>query len=178
MRSLLSPHRSSLPAGIQPSFSQPPPTASLGEPAGSSRARRAPATLAPVTPAAPSAVSFAPLPVKTTSEARLLRAGGRFLPARRRPRAASVPPARALCSQGKGVRAQSTVGRAARRWQSLVRVRWQRWQCAVAARYYQRVTVPVQFWVACGRPAQFRPQLPWWQPLVWRYLLITGWYPR
>ena len=68
--------------------------------------------------------------------------------------------------------------RAARRWQVLVGVRWQQLQCAVASRYYQRVTLPVQFWVACGRPEQFRPQLPWWQPLVWRWLVITGWQRR
>jgi hypothetical protein len=65
--------------------------------------------------------------------------------------------------------------RAARRWQVLVGVRWQRLQCAVASRYYQRVTLPVQWWVACGRREQFRPQLPWWQPFVYRWLVITGW---
>ena len=69
-------------------------------------------------------------------------------------------------------------GRAARRWQVLVGVRWQRFQCRVAALYYQRVTVSVQFWVAAGRPAQFRPQLPWWRPFVWRWLVITGWQSR
>jgi len=56
-----------------------------------------------------------------------------------------------------------------------VRIHWQRWQCAVASLYFQRVTQPVQFWVALGRPAQWRPQLPWWQPFVWRWLVVTGW---
>jgi len=45
-------------------------------------------------------------------------------------------------------------------------------------RYYQRVTVPVQFWVVLGGPEQFRPQLPWWQPFVYRWLVITGWRRR
>jgi hypothetical protein len=69
-------------------------------------------------------------------------------------------------------------GSAARRWHLLVgpaQRGWQRWQGSVAALYYQRVTLPLQWWVAAGRPPQFQPQLPWWQPLVWRYLVITGW---
>jgi hypothetical protein len=68
--------------------------------------------------------------------------------------------------------------RAARRWHILVGVRWQRWQSRVAALYYRRVTLPVQLWVACGQPSQFRPQLPWWQPFVFSYLGITGWARR
>ena len=54
-------------------------------------------------------------------------------------------------------------------------VRWQRLQSRISGFYHQRVTLPVEFWVACGRPPQFRPQLPWWQPFVWQWLLITGW---
>ena len=65
--------------------------------------------------------------------------------------------------------------RATRRWHTLVGVRWQRWQSAVAALYFQRVIQPVRFWVALGQPEQFRPQLPWWRPLVWRWLAVTGW---
>ena len=61
---------------------------------------------------------------------------------------------------------------------SLVGVYWQRWQSAVAALYSRRVTQPVQFWLACGRPAAFRPSLPWWQPLVYSYLSLTGWVRR
>ena len=57
---------------------------------------------------------------------------------------------------------------------SLVGGFWQRWQSAVAALYARRVTLPVQLWLACGRPAAFRPQLPWWQPLVYSYLSLTG----
>ena len=56
-----------------------------------------------------------------------------------------------------------------------VRIHWQRWQCSVAGFYYQRVTAPVQFWVACGRPAGFAPRIPWWQPFVFSYLVTTGW---
>ena len=53
-----------------------------------------------------------------------------------------------MLSQEKSVREHLQVGRAARRWQSLVGVRWQRWQCRVAAFYFQRVSLPVQFWRA------------------------------
>ena len=56
-----------------------------------------------------------------------------------------------------------------------VRIHWLRWQCAVAALYFRRVTYPAQVWLACGQPEQWRPQLPWWQSLVWHYLHITGW---
>lgn len=56
-----------------------------------------------------------------------------------------------------------------------VRIHWLRWQCAVASLYFQRVTFPVQSWVACGRPPQFAPRIPWWQPFVWHWLHITGW---
>jgi len=56
-----------------------------------------------------------------------------------------------------------------------VHIHWQRWQCFVARRYHQRVSLPVQFWVALGRPEQFRPQLPWWRPFVFSYLVTTGW---
>ena len=55
---------------------------------------------------------------------------------------------------------------------------WQRWQSTVSGLYYQRVTLPLQFWVACGQPPEFRPQLPWWQPFVFSYLSITGWVRR
>jgi len=22
------------------------------------------------------------------------------------------------------------------------------------------------------------PSIPWWQPFIWRYLVLTGWAPR
>ena len=75
----------------------------------------------------------------------------------------------------KGVRELLQVGRAARRWQVLVGVRWERLQCRVAAFYFQRVSLPVQWWRAAGCPPAFRPRLPWWQPLVWRWLVLSGW---
>ena len=56
-----------------------------------------------------------------------------------------------------------------------VRIHWLRWQGAVASLYFRRVTLPLRFWVALGQPEQFRPQLPWWRPFVWRWLVITGW---
>jgi len=52
---------------------------------------------------------------------------------------------------------------------------WWRWQCRVSGFYYRHVTAPVSFWVACGQPVGFRPQLPWWQPFVFSYLRLTGW---
>ena len=75
----------------------------------------------------------------------------------------------------KGVREHLQSGWAARRWQSLVGVRWQRFQCRVAAFYFHRVSLPVQFWRAAGCPPQFRPRVPWWQPFVWRWLVLSGW---
>ena len=78
----------------------------------------------------------------------------------------------------KSVREHFQVGRAARRWQVPVGVRWQRLQCRVAAFYFHRVSLPVQFWRACGCPPQFRPRLPWWQPLFWRWLVLSGWVRR
>ena len=56
-----------------------------------------------------------------------------------------------------------------------VRIHWLRWQCAVAALYFRRVTYPAQVWLAAGQPPQFRPHIPWWQPFVWYYLSYTGW---
>ena len=55
-------------------------------------------------------------------------------------------------------------------WFLLVSVRIESVRRRLAARYHQRVTLPVQFWVAAGRPPQFRPHIPWWQPLAYSYL--------
>ena len=63
-------------------------------------------------------------------------------------------------------------------WHRFAVVPWWRWQCRVSGFYYRHVTLPVQFWVACGQPPEFRPQLPWWQPFVFSYLSITGWVRR
>ena len=49
------------------------------------------------------------------------------------------------------------LGRISRFWHRLVGVRWQRLQCARAARRYQRLA-GYRLWVACGRPAEFAPQ--------------------
>lgn len=56
-----------------------------------------------------------------------------------------------------------------------VRIHWLRLQSRISGAYFQRVTQPLQFWHALGRPAEFTPRLPWWQPFVWRWLVITGW---
>ena len=63
-------------------------------------------------------------------------------------------------------------------WHRFAVVPWWRWQCRVSGLYYRRVTLPVSFWVACGCPPEFQPQLPWWQPFVFSYLSITGWVRR
>ena len=76
------------------------------------------------------------------------------------------------------MRAHHIARRAARRWYLTVSLRWQRWQSAVSGLYFRRVTLPVQFWRACGQPAAFRPALPWWQPFVFAYLSFTGWALR
>jgi hypothetical protein len=51
-------------------------------------------------------------------------------------------------------------------------------QRPISERYYWLVEFPVGFWVACGCPRGFRPQLPWWHRLAWQYLLLTGWRRR
>ena len=66
------------------------------------------------------------------------------------------------------------IGRVARWLHVVVGVRWQRVQGRVCGLYFRRVTLPVRFWRACGCPEQFRPRLPWWQPFVWRWLVISG----
>ena len=63
---------------------------------------------------------------------------------------------------------------AARLWYRLVGFRWQRLQSRICGFYFRGVTQSVQFWVACGCPSEFVPSLPWWQPLVWRWLALTG----
>ena len=92
--------------------------------------------------------------------------------------AAGRPHRDVLCvSQDQLMRHTAHLGGAARRWHTLVGIRWQRLQGRIAQCYFLRVTQPLQFWVAVGRPAAFRPSLPWWQPLVWHWLHITGWLP-
>ncbi len=111
---------------------------------------------------------------------RLLRAAGR-LAFSYASSAARGPTVLKKLSQEKGVRELLQVGRAARRWQVLVGIigpaqrGWQQFQYRVAAFYFQRVSLPVQWWRAAGCPPQFRPRLPWWQPLVWRWLVLSGW---
>ena len=56
-----------------------------------------------------------------------------------------------------------------------VRIHWQRFQSRVAILYFTRVTYPVQVYVAIGRLPQYRPHLPWWHTIVYRWLRITGW---
>jgi hypothetical protein len=80
-----------------------------------------------------------------------------------------------MCSQIFVMRAHTTYRRATRRWHLLVGVRWLRWQSSVSGFYFRGVTQPWQWWVAAGSLPQWRPRLPWWQPFVYRYLVITGW---
>ena len=79
------------------------------------------------------------------------------------------------CLRDKGMRQHLHHRRAARLWRTLVGVRWERWQGSIAGFYFQRVTLPLRWWVACGQPEQFRPQLPWWQPFVFAWLRGTRW---
>lgn len=58
-------------------------------------------------------------------------------------------------------------------WQSLFTTASQLQQ-RLLTHYYHHITLPFHFWRAMGRPPQFRPHLPWWQPFAWRWLSITG----
>ena len=78
----------------------------------------------------------------------------------------------------KVMKALKKIEQAATAWQVVVRVRWQRVQCRVAALYYWRVTFPVRMWRACGCPVQFRPHLPWWHQFVYSWLRLSGWVRR
>jgi len=71
-----------------------------------------------------------------------------------------------------------TFSQATTAWHRFATLPWCRWQCRVSGFYYRHVTAPVSFWVACGQPVGFRPQLPWWQPFVFSYLSLTGWVLR
>ncbi len=52
---------------------------------------------------------------------------------------------------------------------------WELLQCRIARHYFLRVTQPTELYLALGRPAWARPTLPWWQPFVWRWLVLSGW---
>ena len=67
----------------------------------------------------------------------------------------------------------SHLGRPAWLWQSVFTT-FAQLQQRLLTYYFHHVTLPFQFWLALGRPPQFRPQLPWWQPLAWRWLSLTG----
>lgn len=53
----------------------------------------------------------------------------------------------------------------------------ERINCDLSGIYYTRVTLPVQVWRARGCPKHSMPRMPWWQPTLFRYLVITGWRP-
>src|ERR1043166_4244737 len=66
------------------------------------------------------------------------------------------------------------IGQSARRqWYLVVGIRWQRFQGPILALYFRRVTEPVRLWRAFGCPSEWRPRLPWWQPFVWRWLVLS-----
>ena len=69
------------------------------------------------------------------------------------------------------MRAPSTYTRVTRQ----VAIRWERLQGRIAGFYFQRVTQPWQFWYALGCPSECRPRIQWWQPFVYRWLVLTGW---
>ena len=56
-----------------------------------------------------------------------------------------------------------------------IRMLWFRLQSRIASFYAQRITQPWQFWHALGCLPECRPALPWWQPWVYRWLVLTGW---
>ena len=56
-----------------------------------------------------------------------------------------------------------------------IRIHWFRFQSRVAALYSQRVTQPWELWRAFGCPPECMPRIPWWQPFVYRWLVVTGW---
>ena len=78
----------------------------------------------------------------------------------------------------KVMRALKKIQQAVGRWQLVVSVGWQRFQGRVSGLYYRRVSGPLRFWRAAGCPRQFRPSLPWWQPFVYRWLVVSGWLRR
>ena len=131
-------------------------------------------TAAGIRPAAVTATAPPPpQPTPTPQEAELRKYKVVTLLARRRPCSYF-----SRVSEEKVMRHERNTSRAARLACSRrvwLRVRWQRLQSRISGFYYQRVTVPVQFWVACGRPPGFRPRLPWWQPYVFAWLSVTGW---
>src|SRR5215831_7281219 len=51
---------------------------------------------------------------------------------------------------------------------------WRRWVSRVRALYLRRVREPVYQWRAHGSPREFLPQLPWWHPFVYRFLVLVG----
>ncbi len=65
-----------------------------------------------------------------------------------------------------------------RGWFVAVGVRWVRFQCGLSGLYFRRVSYPVRVWVAAGRPAAFRPSLPWWHSFVFGWLRFSGWLRR
>jgi len=157
-------------------------------PTGSSYSRTAPfahrqASVAPalpqaqhraVTPAAFCRFAATPLRPKTTMVVTSLRAIGGW----RRAQPSALPASRlpVLCALRKMVmRAQSTVSRAARRWHTLVGVRWLRLQSRIAAAYTQRVTQPVQLWWRSVVRRTGVRSCRGGKSIVWHYLHITGW---
>ena len=79
-----------------------------------------------------------------------------------------------MALRGKVMRAIKKITWAARRqWYLVVGIRWQRFQGPILALYFRRVTEPVRIWRAFGCPSSWRPQLPWWQPFVWRWLVLS-----
>jgi len=58
-------------------------------------------------------------------------------------------------------------------WRVWVGIRWERFQGPILALYFRRVTSPLRLWRAFGCPPEFRPRLPWWQPFVWRWLVLS-----
>ena len=91
--------------------------------------------------------------------------------------ASKLPVCLFVAAQGMVMSSHFTFSQGARRWAATIRILWFRWQSSVARLYSRRVTQPVRLWKALGQPSDCMPRLPWWQPIVYKYLVITVWLP-
>ena len=91
--------------------------------------------------------------------------------------ASKLPVCLFVAAQGMVMSSHFTFSQVARRWADTIRISWFRWQSSVARLYSRRVTQPVRLWKALGQPSDCMPRLPWWQSIVYKYLVISGWLP-
>jgi hypothetical protein len=51
---------------------------------------------------------------------------------------------------------------------------WRRLQARLLSLYLVRVRRSARLWVALGRPAQWKPVIPWWHQLLFSWLVFSG----